>query len=75
VLVIAAADPSLVLLSDELALLLGKKIGSQGGHGKTNWRPAEAHRTIATRPRASHGSVLLCKSPKPTKITEETISG
>src|SRR5216683_3158020 len=27
VLVIAAADPSLVLLSDELALLLGKKLG------------------------------------------------
>src|ERR1700722_11606573 len=34
VLAIAAADPSLVLLSDELALLLGKKLAPRGPTAK-----------------------------------------
>jgi type IV pilus assembly protein PilB len=74
VLVIAAADPSLVLLSDELALLLGKKLAPRVATAKQIGdllkRTEQSQRVLeqATEP-------FTLQVTKADEDTEETISG
>src|SRR6266568_3611193 len=66
VLAIAAADPSLVLLSDELALLLGKKLAP---------RVATAKQIGDLLKRTEQSQRVLEQATKADEDTEETISG
>ncbi len=56
-LVIAVADPSQVLLSDELPLLLGKKLSIKVATPPPDQRSPEAHGAIAKSARAGHRSL------------------
>ena len=56
-LVIAVADPSQVLLSDELPLLLGQEIGPEGRYAHANQRSFEAHRAIPAGSGPGHRSL------------------
>ena len=69
------ADPSQVLLSDELPLLLGKKLAIKVATHAPDQRPAEAHGAVAARAGAGHRSVHSCKFRKDDEESEETISG
>src|SRR6184192_892667 len=66
VLAIAAADPSLVLLSDELALLLGKKLAP---------RVATAKQIGDLLKRTEQSQRVLEQATEAEEDTEETISG
>ena len=74
VLVIAAADPSLVLLSDELALLLGKKLAPRVATAKQIGdllkRTEQSQRVLEQATEA-----FTLQVTKADEDTEETISG
>ena len=74
VLVIAAADPSLVLLSDELSLLLGKKLAPRVATAKQIGdllkRTEQSQRVLEQATEA-----FTLKVTKTEEDTEETISG
>jgi len=74
VLVIAAADPSLVLLSDELALLLGKKLAPRVATAKQIGdllkRTEQSQRVLEQATEA-----FTLQVTKAEEDTEETISG
>jgi type IV pilus assembly protein PilB len=74
VLVIAAADPSLVLLSDELALLLGKKLAPRVATAKQIGdllkRTEQSQRVLEQATEA-----FTLQVTKTEEDTEETISG
>jgi len=74
VLVIAAADPSLVLLSDELALLLGKKLAPRVATAKQIGdllkRTEQSQRVLEQATEA-----FTLQVTKTDEDTEETISG
>src|SRR5437879_7263794 len=74
VLVIAAADPSLVLLSSELALLLGKKLAPRVATAKQIGdllkRTEQSQRVLEQATEA-----FTLQVTKSDEVTEETISG
>ena len=77
VLSIAAADPGQVQMSDELSLLLGKKLSIKvaDAPGKSP-DLIEAHRTIAARRRAKpQRAFTLLQVAQEEEESEETISG
>ncbi len=70
---IALADPSQLMMIDEVGLLLGKQLRDQGRHAVADLRPAEEDRAVAARAGRSQRR-LHARRDRRGEASDETLS-